>query len=239
MDPVKAYKALLRRLKKANPRDQAMQLAVGGNFDATGALERDLLIRHGLKKTDYLIDVGCGSGRLAKPLSEFLTGKYLGIDVIPDLVNYARAQVARSDWKFEVTDGFCIPEEDGKADMVCFFSIFTHLLHEYSYVYLGEAKRVLKPGGKIIFSFLDFAVPSHWGVFRSNVEGIGRSGHLNMFISRDAITVWAKRLNLRIEVIVNGDEPHVPQSHPASPPNGDSTRQDSRFGQSVCVLRKQ
>ena len=216
-----------------------MQLAVGGNFDATGALERDLLIHYGLKKTDYLIDVGCGSGRLAKPLSEYLVGRYLGIDVVPDLVDYARALVARRDWRFEVTDGLCIPEDDGKADMVCFFSVLTHLLHELSYIYLDEAKRVLKPGGKIIFSFLEFAMASHWGIFESNVKSIGGSGHLNMFISRDAIRAWAKRLDLRIEVIFDGDKPHVPLSYPVVPANGNSARERVCFGQSVCVLIKQ
>jgi len=87
VDSVKAYKGRVRRLKRKNSPDQAMQLAVGGNFDATGALERDLLIHYGLKKTDYLIDIGCGSGRLAKPLSEYIAGRYLGIDVVADLVH--------------------------------------------------------------------------------------------------------------------------------------------------------
>jgi ubiquinone/menaquinone biosynthesis C-methylase UbiE len=98
-----------------------MKLAVGGEFEAFGILERELLIQQGLKQDGYLIDVGCGSGRLAKPLSQYLTGKYLGIDVVPELVEYARKLVPQPDWRFEVAEGLRIPEKNNQADMVCFF----------------------------------------------------------------------------------------------------------------------
>src|SRR2546425_10795787 len=98
-----------------------MKSAVGGEFEAIGILQRELLIQFGLKKNGYVIDVGCGSGRLAKPLSEYLSGGYLGIDIVPELVGYARSIVHRPDWRFEVAKGLSIPEEDGKADIVCLF----------------------------------------------------------------------------------------------------------------------
>ena len=77
----------------------------------------------------------------------------------------ARQSSTQCDWRFEVGTGLEIPEAADRADMVCFFSVFTHLLHEQSYVYLRDAKRVLKSGGRIVFSFLEFSMPSHWSVF--------------------------------------------------------------------------
>jgi len=178
----KAYNAHVDILKKMHGPDEAMKLAVGEQFDAFGVLERELLIQYGLESTDYVIDVGCGSGRLAKPLSEYLTGRYLGTDIVPDLVGYARKLVPRADWRFEVADGLHIPEQDGNVDLVRFFSVFTHLLHEHSFVYLCDAKRVLRPGGKIIFSFLEFVIPSHWAVFESSLNNIDGSDPLNTFL---------------------------------------------------------
>ena len=160
------YLELVKSFKRSHSNSKAMELAVGGEFEAMGFLEMETLKHFGLQEDAYLIDVGCGSGRLAKPLSEYLKGRYLGIDIVPDLVKYARENINRSDWRFKTADGLSIPEGEGRADAVCFFSVFTHLLHEQTYVYLQEAKRVLKPGGRIIFSFLDFSIPSHWAVFK-------------------------------------------------------------------------
>jgi ubiquinone/menaquinone biosynthesis C-methylase UbiE len=215
-----------------------MHDAVGGEFAAMGIMERELLRMYGLHEHDYVIDVGCGSGRLAKPLSEFLQGQYLGTDVVPDLLDYARHLVSRADWRFEVVDTFTIPESDGRADFVCFFSVLTHLLHEQSYMYLKEAKRVLKPGGKIVFSFLQFPVACHWAVFEHTLKNMSRDCPLNVFLSRDAIATWVQHLGLSIEAFHDGDVPFIPLPHPVSFESGATFDKLGMLGQSVCVLRK-
>jgi|SRR5256885_10313597 SAM-dependent methyltransferase len=235
----KTHRTQFKNLKATYSIDEAARIAVGGEFEAVGILLRETLIHHGLKKSDYLIDVGCGSGRLAKPLAEYLTGNYLGIDVVPKLIDYARKLVNRPDWRFEIAKGLTIPEEDGKADMVSFFSVLTHLLHEESYVYLSEAKRVLKPGGKVVLSFLDFGVADHWGVFENNVRDIGASSNpLNVFIGPDMLREWARHLDFEVEVIKDGDEPYVPLSQPLRFENGRVWKELAPFGQSLCVLAR-
>jgi SAM-dependent methyltransferase len=231
------HRRLLKQLRSTHSHEDAVRLAVGGEFDAFGRLVRDALVFHGLKPADYLIDVGCGSGRLAKPLSENQTGKYLGIDVVPGLVAYARKLVPRPDWRFEVAEGLKIPEADQQADMVCFFSVLTHLLHEESFVYLREAKRVLKPGGKIVLSFLDFRVANHWDSFESNLRDIGvGSQPMNVFICPDMLREWATRLELDIEAIHDGDDMYLPLSAPITFEDGTSIKDRAAFGQSVCVM---
>jgi ubiquinone/menaquinone biosynthesis C-methylase UbiE len=215
-----------------------MSLAVGGEFKAIGIVERELLIHLGLPQDGYLIDVGCGSGRLAKPLSTYLSGRYLGIDVMPELVDYAKNMVGRPDWRFEVGRGAEIPEKDGSADMVCFFSVFTHILHEHSFVYLQEAKRVLKPEGKIVFSFLDFAVPEHWFIFEATTRDLEGVYELNVFISKDAIRSWAEHLNLKIDLIRDGTELFIPLTEPVTFTDGTVVQEKTGFGQSVCVLTR-
>ena len=233
----KAHRRLLRQLRNTYTNDQAVKMAVGGEFEAIGRLLREALIFNGLKPTDYLIDVGCGSGRLAKPLSEYLTGKYLGIDVVPGLVAYARSLVTRPEWRFEVAEGLKIPEADRKANMVCFFSVLTHLLHEESFVYLREARRVLKPGGKIVLSFLDFRVASHWNSFEANLQDIGVGAQpMNVFLCPDMLREWAKRLDLEIESIHDGDEPFLPLSSAITFEDGTELKSPTAFGQSVCVM---
>jgi hypothetical protein len=38
------------------------------------------------------------------------------------------------------------------VDMIRAFSVFTHIEHEDSYLYLKEALRVVRPGGRFVFS---------------------------------------------------------------------------------------
>ena len=233
----KTHNRVVKVLRQSYSPAEAAKKAVGGEFDAIGVLLREALVYHGLRKTDYLIDVGCGSGRLAKPLSTYLEGSYLGIDVVPELVTFARKLVARPDWRFEVAKGLTIPEADQKADMVCFFSVLTHLLHEESFVYLREARRVLKPGGKIVASFLDFRMPSHWYSFENNLRDIGvGSQPMNVFMCPDMLREWAKRLELDVETIHDGEDTWLPLSAPVTFEDGRTVEDRSAFGQSVCVM---
>jgi ubiquinone/menaquinone biosynthesis C-methylase UbiE len=209
----------------AMPHAQAMEQAVGGMFELIGGIEAGVLRHFGLAPHHYLVDVGCGSGRLAHPMSRYLTGPYLGTDVVPDLVTHAQAICERPDWRFEAVDHIAIPEADGRADMVCFFSVMTHLLHEQSYWYLEEARRVLKPGGVIVFSFLEFKEPGHMPVFWATLSAAkANSGEpLNVFIERNAIQRWADALGLELTHLHDGGEALTPEGN---------------LGQSICVLRK-
>ncbi|MBV8658434.1 MAG: class I SAM-dependent methyltransferase [Burkholderiales bacterium] len=236
-----AYISWTNRVKSRDlPPAKALQTAIGGEFEAFGIIQSEMLKFFGLNEDSYVIDVGCGSGRLAAPLSQWSSLKYLGFDVVPDLVDHARQVANREDWKFAVVDKIEIPEKDGKADMVCFFSVLTHLLHEQSYIYLEEARRVLKPGGVIVLSFLEFAMAFHWDVFAGTVaDAKGGSHHpLNVFISRDALEAWAKRLDLELVQIRDGDEPFVPLPQPVTLEDGRVMESFGNLGQSICVLRK-
>ena len=233
----KTHRRQFRILKDTYPFDEAVKRAVGGEFDTVGPLLRDTLIYNGLQKDHYVIDVGCGSGRLAKPLAEYLEGKHLGIDVVPDLLNYARKLAARPDWRFEMASGLTIPEQNEKADMVCFFSVFTHLLHEESFVYLREAKRVLKPGGKVVLTFLDFKVDTHWTIFEQDVKDIGNGAKpLNVFMSADMLRTWARHLDLEVEIIKDGNTPYVPLSAPITFEDGTTAKDRASLWQSICVM---
>lgn len=215
-----SYPEMIRDLLKHHPLDEAMSMAIGGDFDFMGEHLAKILQSYGLRAGDYLVDIGCGSGRLAYALTktELCNSiRYLGTDVSEDLIQYAIKKCAMPSWRFETIDAISIPEKDDQADMICFFSVFTHLLPEESFVYLEEAKRVLKKNGIVLFSFLDFSESPHWNVFQQNIDSIKNHTPktLDMFLSKDAISIWAEKLDMKIEYIGSPDS-----------------------GQSRCIMRK-
>jgi SAM-dependent methyltransferase len=229
------YEGLWERLQgKENPH----QAAVGGDFETMGKLEFFLLQSLGLKPESSVIDVGCGSGRLATQLAHWLSGPYLGTDILQVLLDQANALCGRPEWRFVRTGGQSIPAEDGCADFVCFFSVFTHISHEETWRYILESKRVLKPGGRLICSFLEFRIRSHWAIFRDDVKDRAREKVLNQFLSRDALESFAFNAGLEIKGFYDGDKPHIPIEGALAFQNGLVVSGNGNLGQSVCVIDK-
>jgi SAM-dependent methyltransferase len=232
------YRRLVRSLIAQHPLPQAMSIAVGGSYEALGEIEKELLVGVGLKPDQTLLDVGCGSGRLAKALVPYLTsGRFVGTDVVQELLDYARDGCPAS-WEFALVEEIRIPFRDNTADMACFFSVFTHLLHEESYCYLLDARRVVKPGGKIVFSFLEYE--HNWQIFADTFSTVlrgGQSVHLNTFIGRDAIAAWANHLGMTVLELHAATDPFVRLSRPITYDDGRRADGMAALGQSVCVLR--
>lgn len=235
---IDTYQKTLRTLIAQHGEPAAMDLIVGGQFDNIGILELSLLKTLGLRPEHTVVDVGCGTGRLAAKLAPWLTGKYHGFDIIPELVQYAAKLVQRPDWEFGTTQGTNIPVADATADVVCFFSVFTHLEHDDMYRYLAESKRILKPGGTVVFSYLDFAVPSHWTIFECVLADRNPDRVLNQFVSKDAITAWTQHLGLNVARLWDGHERWIQLEKSFTYPDGRVAEGVVEFGQSVAVVTK-
>ena len=101
----RSYADHLASLSEKNDPETAMSLAVGGDYEATGEALRQRLIRFGLKPNDYLVDVGCGSGRVAFAFarSDFRdTLRYLGVDIVPEMLAFAAEKCRQPRWRFEL-----------------------------------------------------------------------------------------------------------------------------------------
>jgi ubiquinone/menaquinone biosynthesis C-methylase UbiE len=229
------YEHLLGRL---SGKDDAHEAAVGGDFETVGKLEFALLKDLGLQPQWSVVDVGCGSGRLSFQLSKWLAGPYLGTDILVSLLDHARAICGRPDWNFVKTDGEGIPLPDESTDLACFFSVFTHIPHEETWRYILEAKRVLKPGGLLVCSFLEFRIRSHWAIFRDDVKDRSPEKIFDQFLGRDAFEAFAYNAGLQIAAFFDGDKPHIPIEGELVFENGHRVSGMGNLGQSVCVIRK-
>ncbi len=107
-----------------------------------------------------LLDIGCGLGREAFPLSD-AGFDVVGIDLSQEVIAQVRQCSAEKgyDIPFLLYDGRKLPFPDDSFDVVLIWAQTFGLLYgeEYKQDYLAECRRVLKPGGLFSFSAHDYA----------------------------------------------------------------------------------
>lgn len=216
---VHSYKSLVRRAQRLhrNDPDMAMMAAIGASspegFASQGDGQVAVLRHHGLSDGMAIYDLGCGSGRTAMALQRSgWRGSYKGADIVRALVNHLKSKCPGYD--AIVHRDLTIAAPDASMDMVFHWSVFTHLYPEECYLYMKDAFRALKPGGKFIFSFLEFEDAEHHLVFRNQIKWFDRRGWsdtLDTYLHRDWIRFWARDLGFTEPSFTDGtDDRHHP-----------------------------
>jgi len=194
----------------------------GGDFIAVGDAFFGTLKRHGLTPDMDVLDVGCGQGRMARPMTEFLTGRYEGFDIDKSGIEWCQNEYEDTpNFTFHHADVFnarynktgtvaakdCrFPFADNNFDRVFLTSVFTHMFKDDVENYLSEISRVLKPGGKCLVTwFLQHPVMN----FAYEVDEVSRTtvkSNPEAAIAFDLAFVEGlyKKFDLTIETIEHG-----------------------------------
>ena len=98
-----------------------------------------------------VLDIACGSGYGTAYLSRF-AGHVYGVDISSDAVAYAEGRYGRPNLRFLQGDVSQIPLDSGSVDLVVSFETIEHVEEASQHAFLAEAKRVLRPGGRLIVS---------------------------------------------------------------------------------------
>lgn len=141
-----------------------------GDFRAIGAeFLRHFVRVGGLKPKHRVLEIGCGIGRMAVPLTQYLDSSYDGVDIVEDGIRWCAETItpAYPEFRFRTLDvanalynpggaedaaQTRLPFPDGGHDFVILTSVVTHLRTAETVRYAAEIARVLKPGGRCFLS---------------------------------------------------------------------------------------
>lgn len=143
------------------------QVGPPGVFEDVGLTTMGRLNMAGLRPEHDVLDIGCGVGRTARYLCDYLDARahYEGFDINKSLIEWCQAEITPRfpNFRFQLSplfnwaylpdptlplpSEFRFPYPDASFDFVFAHSVFTHLLPDASAHYLCEIKRVLRSGG--------------------------------------------------------------------------------------------
>ena len=141
-----------------------------GDFRAIGAeFLRHFVRLGGLRPDHKVLEIGCGVGRMALPLTQYLDSSYDGIDIVLDGIRWCASTItpAYPEFRFhhlDVANGLynpdgriegetaTLPFKAASYDFVILTSVITHLRTADTERYAAEIARVLKPGGRCFLS---------------------------------------------------------------------------------------
>lgn len=153
--------------------DPAQKKPLGGlnpyspHFDQIGQQFRRILTEHaGLNRKSRVLDVGCGTGRLAKALTGAVHS-YHGLDVHQGFIDYCKTTYRDQDFTYadvrhdEYNPGGTVepttyefPYPARSFDLVCVVAVFNHFYTPWVFQYVRQISRVLRPKGLLVATFL-------------------------------------------------------------------------------------
>ena len=144
---------------------------VGQHFEGIGRRWRQWLEEFGLRPDHRVLDAGCGVGRIAIPLTSYITtGSYEGFDVSRPMLEWCQQNITPRfpNFRFQHADVFNkrynkkgrytaaeyrFPYEDASFDFVYLLSVFTHMFPDDVDHYMSEIARVMKPGARSVITY--------------------------------------------------------------------------------------
>lgn len=108
-----------------------------------------------INKGNVVLDIGCGAGvdtiLAAKMVGP--TGKVVGIDIVPEMLERAKSNLDMTDFKnvtFKRASGEDLPLDDSEFDVVISNGVINLIPDKDAF--LKEVMRVLKPGGRLMLA---------------------------------------------------------------------------------------
>jgi ubiquinone/menaquinone biosynthesis C-methylase UbiE len=114
-----------------------------------------------------ILEIGSGTGRIMQHLAQ-AAAEVHGVDISTEMVERGSARLAHlPNVHFHKSNGYDLGTfADETFDVVFSWVVFQHVPKTVAYNYLTEARRVLKPGGKVRLQVPNILRSDHFNAFR-------------------------------------------------------------------------
>ena len=181
LDAIASALALpFRELRDIPPNHLRIRIGVGNRVIANhvhflemgSGVWMDFLSRQYCTFNSDIVELGCGCGRIARPLKgAWFQGTYVGVDIDSEMIEYCRSHFPKERFRFvhsphksatyssrrqKTAPGksaaLRIADANSK-DFIFSISLYSHLLEEELLEYLQESARILRVGGIMQMTF--------------------------------------------------------------------------------------
>jgi SAM-dependent methyltransferase len=152
-------------------------------IESGDSIVSELMSKGYLSENSDVLELGCGCGRNAISLLQFLegSGSYIGQDVDAEMISWCSNNLHRKNFQFyfadiyskvynpagKPVDSYEFPAELNSRSLIFAVSLFSHLLYKDFYYYINQCSRVLKIGGYLhmtlfIHDFVKARLNNRW-----------------------------------------------------------------------------
>ncbi|HTW06732.1 MAG TPA: class I SAM-dependent methyltransferase [Acidimicrobiales bacterium] len=150
-------------------------------FDASGRHELGRLLPF-VDETTTALDLGCGIGRIARHLAPHCRALW-AVDASPRMLELAGGRLAGvANIRYALCKDTAVPDiADASVDFVYSVLVLQHLEKEDAFLLLEEMYRVLRPGGRALYTWPNL---DDDGYLRAFVQGARAGEATNLYRAR-------------------------------------------------------
>jgi ubiquinone/menaquinone biosynthesis C-methylase UbiE len=190
------------------------RISVAGNADpeeyarSGEATAGDIVEHASVTTNDTVLEIGCGTGRIGIKLAP-RCGHWIGSDVSQNMLRHAqdtlRLQTNVSFVHLNGTDLHGIADQS--VNVAYCSGVFMHLDEWDRYRYVVEARRVLKPGGRLYIDNFNLRSAEGWALFEDlyQLEPAARPPNISRSSTPEELLTYAERAGFTdIRVLTRG-----------------------------------
>jgi SAM-dependent methyltransferase len=193
----------------ANARTSVAGTSDTQEYERSGDATAGDIVEHArVTATDRVLEIGCGTGRIGVKLAP-RCGHWIGADVSTNMLGHAREALKnQANVSILHLNGVDLAGVDsGTVDVAYCSGVFMHLDEWDRYRYVTEARRVLKPGGRVYFDNFNLRSEEGWSIFEDlyRMEPAARPPNISRSSTPEELLTYAERAGFEdLRVLTRG-----------------------------------